>query len=153
VAEKIITSLTEPFVFGEHKINYISTSIGIVTIPKQGGDRESLVKNADTAMYAAKKNGKNQYQYFKEDMGDESLRRIKIENNLKTMVRGKSFEQECSIVYQPIVEKTEENKFNIIGTEALMRWSNPELGPVAPETFIPIAEETNLILPGHRANR
>jgi diguanylate cyclase (GGDEF)-like protein len=147
VAEKIITSLTEPFVFGEHKINYISTSIGIVTIPKQGGDRESLVKNADTAMYAAKKNGKNQYQYFKEDMGDESLRRIKIENNLKTMVRGKSFEQECSIVYQPIVEKTEENKFNIIGAEALMRWSNPELGPVAPETFIPIAEETNLISP------
>ena len=147
VAEKIITSLTEPFEFGEHKINYISTSIGIITIPKQGGDRESLVKNADTAMYAAKKNGKNQYQYFKEDMGDESLRRIKIENNLKTMVRGKLFDQECSIVYQPIVEKTEENKFNIIGAEALMRWSNPELGPVAPETFIPIAEETNLISP------
>ena len=147
VAEKIIKSLAEPFDFGEHKLNYLSTSVGIVIIPKQGGDRESLVKNADTAMYAAKKNGKNQYQYFKEDMGDESLQRIKIENNLKTMVRSKSFEQECSIVYQPIVEKTEENTFNIIGAEALMRWSNPELGSVTPETFIPIAEETNLISP------
>jgi diguanylate cyclase (GGDEF)-like protein len=147
VAEKIIKSLTEPFELGEHKINYLSTSIGIVIIPKKGGYREELVKNADTAMYSAKKNGKNQYQFFKDDMGDDSLKRIKIENNLKTLVKAESFDQECSIVYQPIIQKTDENKFNIIGAEALLRWANPELGSITPETFIPIAEETNLISP------
>jgi len=147
VAEKIIKNLTEPFEFGEHKINYLSTSIGIIIIPKEGGYREELVKNADTAMYAAKKNGKNQYQYFQDDMGDDSLKRIKIENNLKTMVKAESFDKECSIVYQPIIEKTDKNKFNIVGAEALLRWASPELGSVTPETFIPIAEETNLISP------
>ena len=113
----------------------------------EGGDREHLVKSADTAMYAAKINGKNQYQYFQDDMGDDSLKRITIAHHLQTMVKGESFEEECSIVYQPIIEQTEENQFNIVGAEALLRWANPELGSVTPETFIPIAEETNLISP------
>lgn len=147
VAEKIIRNLTQPFEFKDQRINYLSTSIGIVIIPRQGGNRETLVKKADTAMYAAKKHGKNQYQFFKDDMTDDSIQRLKIENNLKALVKEESFENECHILYQPIVEKNHENQFNIIGLEALIRWSNPELGSVMPETFIPIAEETNLITP------
>ncbi len=147
VAEKIIHHLSQPFDIKGHKITYLSTSIGIVIIPSRGGDRESLVKKADTAMYAAKNSGKNQYQFFADVMTDDSIQRMKIENNLKTLVRDANFEDECNILYQPIIEREEDGAYQVIGSEALLRWSNPELGSVMPDTFIPIAEETNLITP------
>ena len=147
VAEKIIKKITELYEFGENKINYIGTSVGIVIIPREGGQREDLVKKADTAMYSAKKGGKNQYRFFKDDMSDDSLRRMQIENNLKSLVKDNAYDQECHMQYQPIIEMTPDGKYKIIGAEALLRWSNPELGALNPETFIPIAEETNLITP------
>lgn len=98
-------------------------------------------------MYSAKKGGKNHYRFFKDDMSDDSLRRLQIENNLKSLVQENAYDQECHMLYQPIIEMTEGGKYKIIGAEALLRWSNPELGALNPETFIPIAEETNLITP------
>jgi len=147
VAEKIIYHLSQPFEIKGHKITYLSTSIGIVIIPQKGGDRENLVKKADTAMYAAKNSGKNQYQFFADVMTDDSIQRMKIENNLKTLVQDATFEDECNILYQPIMERNQNGEYNVIGSEALLRWSNPELGSVLPDTFIPIAEESNLISP------
>jgi EAL domain-containing protein (putative c-di-GMP-specific phosphodiesterase class I) len=99
------------------------------------------------AMYDAKKKGKNQYQFFTDDMTDDSIKRMKIENNLQTLVKDDIYDRECSILYQPIIEKKDDGNFKIIGSEALLRWSNPELGTIGPATFIPIAEETNLINP------
>ncbi len=147
VAEKIIQHLNEPFEIKGYKITYLSTSIGIVIIPSTGGDRENLVKKADTAMYAAKNSGKAQYQFFADVMTDDSIQRLKIENNLKTLVQDANFEDECNILYQPIIKSNSDGRYDVIGSEALIRWSNPELGSVLPETFIPIAEETNLITP------
>ncbi len=147
VAEKIIDRINQPFEIKGHKITYLSTSIGIVIIPSKGGDRESLVKKADIAMYAAKSRGKNQFQFFVDVMTNDSVQRMKIENNLKTLVQDANFEDECSILYQPIIQSDSEGGYRTIGSEALLRWSNPELGSVLPETFIPIAEESNLITP------
>jgi EAL domain-containing protein (putative c-di-GMP-specific phosphodiesterase class I) len=128
-----------------HKITYLTPSIGIVLIPFGENNREGLVKKADTAMYEAKRQGKNRYQFFKESMTEDSIMRLNIENNLQTLVKNKSFEQECQILYQPIVERTVNSNYQIIGCEALLRWYSPELGLVMPNIFIPISEETNLI--------
>ena len=147
VAEKIIRRLNQPFDIKGHKITYLSTSIGIVIIPSKGGERENLVKKADTAMYSAKNRGKNQFQFFADVMTDDSIQRLKIENNLKTLVQDANFDSECQILYQPIIETEEGGGYKVIGSEALLRWSNPELGSVLPEAFIPIAEESNLITP------
>ena len=147
VASKIIKRLSEPYIIRKHRITYLSTSIGIVFIPNEGTDRETLVKKADTAMYDAKRKGKKQYQFFRDDMTEDSIRRLKIENNLQTLVREDIYEKECKILYQPIIEKRTNGDYKIIGSEALLRWSNLELGSVMPDTFIPIAEETNLITP------
>jgi diguanylate cyclase (GGDEF)-like protein len=147
VAEKILKKLSEPYLLRNHRITYLSTSIGIVFIPNEGTDRETLVKKADMAMYDAKKKGKNQFQFFKDDMTEDSLNRMKIENNLQTLVKNDIYDEECRILYQPIIEQNSGGKFKIIGSEALLRWTNPELGPMMPNSFIPIAEETNLITP------
>ncbi len=145
VAEKLIKNISQPYSVSQHKITYLTPSIGIVLIPFGENDREGLVKKADTAMYEAKRQGKNRYQFFKESMTEDSIMRLNIENNLQTLVKKKSFEQECHILYQPIVERMPTDKYQVIGAEALLRWYNPELGLVMPNIFIPIAEETNLI--------
>jgi diguanylate cyclase len=97
------------------------------------------------AMYEAKNNGKNQYQFFSKEMTEISLNRIKIENNLQGLVNNKNFDNECELLYQPIIERSSSKNYKIIGTEALLRWNNPEIGYMLPELFLPIAEETNLI--------
>jgi len=145
VADKLIKNISKPYLIRHHKITYLTPSIGIVFMPFGEVDREILVKKADTAMYEAKRRGKNQYQFFKDSMTEDSIRRLNIENNLQTLVKNKSFEQECRVLYQPIIERKANGKYQIIGAEALMRWENPELGMVMPNIFIPIAEETNLI--------
>jgi diguanylate cyclase (GGDEF)-like protein len=145
VADKLIKNISKPYLIYHHKITYLTPSIGIVFIPFGEVDREVLVKKADTAMYEAKRRGKNQYQFFKESMTEDSLMRLNIENTLQTLVKNKSFEQECRVLYQPIIERQVNGSYQIIGAEALLRWDNPELGLVMPNIFIPIAEETNLI--------
>ena len=147
VARKLTESLSKPYKIKRHKITYITVSIGIVIVPKKEGDRETIVKNADLAMYESKKKGKNQYQFFSKEMTEASLNRIKIENNLKGLVNNQNFEDECEILYQPIIERASSKEYKIIGSEALLRWNNPEIGYMMPDRFMAIAEETNLILP------
>jgi EAL domain-containing protein (putative c-di-GMP-specific phosphodiesterase class I) len=146
IATKIIKKLSASYKLKEHKIEYITTSVGIEILTKENCERETIVKNADMAMYGAKKQGKNQYQFFTPEMTNDAVNRLKIENNLKGLVSNKKYDDECSLLYQPIIERNG-NDYKIIGLEALIRWTNPELGVVFPVTFIPIAEETNLISP------
>jgi diguanylate cyclase (GGDEF)-like protein len=145
IAEKLNKNLAQPYELGAHTINYLTVTTGIVIFPRDGADRELLVKRADTAMYNAKKNGKNNFRYFSESMTTQSLERLKIENNLRLIVKDQKFEDEFLLYYQPIIEKKRNGTFKIIGAEALIRWQNEELGPVSPNTFIPIAEKTDLI--------
>jgi len=147
IAKKIINSVSEPYQIQDHTITYITVSIGIGTLPKDGDDRETIVKNADMAMYKAKKEGKNQFQFFSKEMTQHSINRLKIENNLQVMVKNKDFEKECELLYQPIVQLTDSGNYKMVGTEALLRWNNKQIGQISPEVFIPIAEEINLISP------
>jgi len=118
----------------------ITASIGIAIYPQDGEDVETLVKNADAAMYRAKDRGKNQYRFFKPEMNKEVTERVSNENNLFKAIE----KEEFLLLFQPQINlKT--NK--IIGFESLIRWNTPDKGVLAPYKFIPIAEETNLIIP------
>lgn len=118
----------------------VTPSIGIAIYPYNGVDIDSLLKNADTAMYHAKKAGKNIFKFFAESMNVAALRRLKLENNLrKALEKGELF-----LHYQPRVDLGQ-NSF--VGMEALLRWQNNEWGSISPEEFIPLAEETGLIVP------
>ena len=118
----------------------VTASIGIAICPQDGEDVETLVKNADAAMYRAKDKGKNRYSFFKPEMNKEITERISNENNLFKAIE----KEEFLLLFQPQIDlKT--NK--IIGFEALIRWNSPDKGVLAPYKFIPIAEETNLIIP------
>lgn len=138
VAEKILEALAQPFVL-EGQEYFISASIGISLYPIDGNDEETLFRNADMAMYRAKERG-NHYQFFLPSMGVLSLERLKLENDLRKALERKEF----FLHYQP---KVDLNTGEIIGVEALVRWQHPELGMVSPGKFIPLAEETGLILP------
>jgi diguanylate cyclase (GGDEF)-like protein/PAS domain S-box-containing protein len=135
----ILNVFKDPFIIND-ALNYVTTSIGISIAPIDGESPEVLLKNADTAMYRAKEQGKNQYCFFSYSMGKELMKRITIENNLRHALENKEFE----LYYQPQV-----NLFTgkIEGMEALIRWNNKELGFVSPNDFIPIAEKTGLIIP------
>jgi EAL domain-containing protein (putative c-di-GMP-specific phosphodiesterase class I) len=114
--------------------------MGICMYPKDAEDEQSLMKNADMAMYLAKEEGKNNYQFYSKDMQSKSLERLSIETNLRFALE----RNELSLHYQAKVDfKTNE----ITGVEALLRWQNPFLGSVTPTQFIPVAEETGLIVP------
>ncbi len=137
VAEKILDNFLKPFQVLDRSI-YVSMSIGIAVYPKDGETVETLIKNADTALYEAKKN-KNRYQHFTEELQNIALEKMKITTSLREAVHAGTF----SVKYQPQIE--EGNK--IAGAEALLRWEHPELGHVSPARFIPLAEESGLIVP------
>ena len=118
----------------------ITASIGVAFYPDDGIDIESLIKNADTAMYKSKELGKNQYQLYKEEMNKNILERISYENRLFNAIEKKEF----ILLFQPQIDL---NTNKLIGFESLIRWVSPEMGLLSPYKFIPIAEETNLILP------
>ena len=118
----------------------ITASIGVAMYPQDGKELETLVKNADAAMYKAKEKGKNRFEFFKPKMNKDILERVTNENNLFKAIE----KEEFMLLYQPQIE-LETNK--IIGFEALIRWNSPDKGVLAPYKFIPIAEETNLIIP------
>jgi diguanylate cyclase (GGDEF)-like protein len=145
VAEKIIHYLSTTYILGRYIINFLTCSMGIVLFPKDGINRDKLIKNADIAMYNAKKRGKNNFQFYSKVMTPSSIKRMKIEKNLNDLVNRQDYENQFEIVYQPIVENINKGEYRIIGSEALLRWKNPELGNINPDTFIPIAEERNLI--------
>jgi diguanylate cyclase (GGDEF)-like protein len=146
IAEKIISYLSAPYVIFGQSISYLTTSVGIVVIPRDGTDKESLLKNLNTAVHHAKGKGKNNYQYFSPRMNEAAANRTLIERNLKTLVEKQDYENQFKVVYQPIVARNGlGHDYSIVGSEALLRWHSPELGWISPETFIPIAEESNLI--------
>ena len=118
----------------------ITASIGISLYPDDGKDIEELIKNADTAMYKSKELGKNQYQLYRQEMNQNILEKISYENRLFNAIENKEF----ILLFQPQIDL---NTNRIIGFESLIRWISPEMGLLSPYKFIPIAEETNLILP------
>ena len=119
---------------------YTSASIGITVYPDDGVRSSSLLKNADTAMYSAKYNGKSKYSFFNKDMRDVVVRRVAIEKGLRLALQN----DELEIHYQPQVDII---KNKIKGFEALLRWNSSELGRISPDEFIPVAEQSGLIIP------
>lgn len=144
IAEKITEYLTKPFQINGHKIETLTSSVGIVMYPKDGKNLSTLVKNAETALFSAKNSGKNTFQFFSKAQTEYSIRTLKIEKKLVELIKRKEFEEQFSILYQPLIVK-ENNDYRIFGSEALIRWKNPELGSVKPDAFIPVAEKSNLI--------
>jgi diguanylate cyclase (GGDEF)-like protein/PAS domain S-box-containing protein len=139
VAHKILTSIMKPITLMGQECR-ITASIGICMYPKDAEDEQSLMKNADMAMYLAKEEGKNNYQFYSKNIQSKSLERLSIETNLRLALE----RNEISLHYQAKVDfKTKA----ITGVEALLRWQNPFLGSVTPTQFIPVAEETGLIIP------
>jgi diguanylate cyclase (GGDEF)-like protein len=139
VAQKIIDAFAHPFTLPEHEL-FISTCIGISIFPHDGAEGDSLIRNADMAMYRAKEHGRNRYHLYNLSMDAQAALRLSMEINLrKAMERGEFF-----LNYQP---KVNVKTGMVVSFEALVRWQNPELGLVEPLQFIPLAEETGLIVP------
>jgi len=119
---------------------HVTTSIGLSVYPEDGLNAETLIKNADTAMYQAKENGRQSYQFFKPAMNVRAVERQSIEESLRRALEREEF----TLHYQPkIAVRTGE----VTGAEALVRWTHPTRGPVSPAEFIPVAEDCGLILP------
>jgi diguanylate cyclase (GGDEF)-like protein/PAS domain S-box-containing protein len=138
VANKIVDSMAKPFSIQGHELR-ISTSIGITVYPQDGEDLDDLLKNADAAMYHAKGQGRNNYQYFHADMGAKAAHDLQMESALQAALDNNEFFLE----YQP---KLNLEKNRIVGCEALLRWQSPEFGRVMPNDFIPRLEETGDIV-------
>lgn len=139
VAQRIVDSLSKPFVIDQEEI-YTSPSIGISIYPEDGQLADLIIKNADIAMYQAKRAGKNNYQFYSSHHLEEVLSPLKIEMDLRKGLERNEF----VLHYQP---KVNLYTGKIVGLEALIRWNHPEFGMLPPNTFIPIAEETGLIIP------
>ncbi len=146
VAEKLLDILSVPYSVKDETVSSVTASIGIALIPRDGLDRDTIVKNADMAMYAVKNTGKSGYRYYSVEMTNNSVKRLQILNQLRQVIEQQDFDNQFMMVYQPILSKNgKEKNYKIIGIEALIRWQNSELGNVPPSVFIPIAEESKLI--------
>jgi diguanylate cyclase (GGDEF)-like protein/PAS domain S-box-containing protein len=137
VASRILEALARPFTV-EHREVFATASIGISVYPFDGEDPETLLRNADTAMYHAKSMGRNHYRFFTAEMNASAARILHLESRLRgALARG-----ELSLHYQPVRHAS---SATLTGAEALLRWHDPETGLVSPAEFIPIAEETGMI--------
>jgi diguanylate cyclase (GGDEF)-like protein/PAS domain S-box-containing protein len=139
IAQKLLESLRAPFLL-EGREFLITTSIGISLYPEDGTDAETLIKNADTAMYQAKEQGRDNYQLFNAFVNAKALQRIALEHGLRRALAN----HELAIHYQPIYDF---RAVRITGMEALLRWKHPEMGSIPPSMFIPIAEATGVMQP------
>jgi diguanylate cyclase (GGDEF)-like protein/PAS domain S-box-containing protein len=139
VAQKIIDALAQPFQLDGHE-SYVTASIGITLFPTDGDEAGTLIMNADTAMYRAKEQGRNTYQYFTREMNERAMQRVKMEASLRRAIERSEF----LLHYQP---KVRLQGGQVCGLEALLRWQNPDRGLVPPMEFIPILEDTGLIVP------
>ncbi|UYV17991.1 EAL domain-containing protein [Halomonas qaidamensis] len=138
-AHKLLVSVADSYQIGQHNLQ-VTSSIGISVYPDDALSAQALIKNADTAMYRAKHAGRNNFQFFRQDMNIRALERESIENSLKQALERQEFE----VYYQPLINL---QTGTITGAEALLRWQHPEWGLTLPERFITVAEESNLILP------
>lgn len=139
IAEKLLAAFAEPCLIAGHEL-HVSLSIGISIYPDDGMDADAVMKNADTAMYHAKANGRNNYQFFTGEMNTRAVQRLFIEGNLRRALRRSEFR----LYYQPRIDLV---SGRMIGSEALIRWQDPEYGLVYPKQFVSIAEESGLIVP------
>ncbi len=139
VAKKVIRSVTDPIEINGHKL-YVTTSIGVTVYPRDGEDAETLLKNADAAMYRAKAEGRNTYQMATSELSRTTQERMLLESGLhQAMDTG-----EFAVYYQPQIDL---ETMQLVGMEALLRWNHPERGVIGPTEFIGLAEERGLILP------
>lgn len=138
LAAKIIRLFEKPFVVMGHRLD-IRTSIGISLYPKDGTDTETLVKNADLAMYQAKEHGRGQFVFYEPRFAEQVQERLFLENELRDALR----RDELTLHYQPQFDL---QSGRIVGSEALLRWRHPTRGTISPTRFIPVAEDTGLIV-------
>ncbi len=139
IAQKILKALSRPMTLNGHEL-FITTSIGISLFPDHGEDPVLLIKNADIAMYSAKANGRNNYQFYDQSMDREADKRLMLETGMRKALERDEFR----IFYQPKVDMI---SGKVTAMEALLRWEHPELGMLPPNSFISLAEETGLIFP------
>jgi diguanylate cyclase (GGDEF)-like protein/PAS domain S-box-containing protein len=138
-AGRVLKALAEPHRVGESDL-HVTASVGVSIYPDDGPDAETLIKNADTAMYQAKATGRKTFQFFTPEMNVSAVERQSVEEDLRDALKNGEFE----LYYQPKVNlKTSA----VVGAEALIRWAHPTRGPLSPVKFIPVAEESGLILP------
>ncbi len=138
IADKVLDSLSKPFTLDNHEL-FISSSIGVAIFPKDGEDEATLLKNADSAMYHAKKRGKGHFQFYAAEMNQKARERLSLINDLHRALERDEF----FLHYQPQINL---KSGKITGVETLVRWKHPLLGLISPSKFIPLAEETRLIL-------
>ena len=139
IATGLLVALAEPMELAGHEC-HTTASIGIAMYPANGSDAQTLTKNADMAMYLAKEDGKNGSRFFSKEVTTQSIERLSLESALRRALEREQF----SLNYQPKVDMA---TGQITGVEALLRWAHPDLGNISPAQFIPLAEETGLIVP------
>lgn len=139
VAQKIVRLIQQPFYCDGNEL-HLTTSIGIAVYPRDGTDPETLMRNADTAMYIAKQHGKNGYRFYSPAMNAASFERLELESRLRHALE----QEEFVVHYQP---QWSTRTGQMVGVEALVRWHQPEKGLLAPSNFVPLLEDTGLIVP------
>jgi diguanylate cyclase (GGDEF)-like protein len=139
IADNLTTILKHNVKIDNHE-TFVSASVGIAVFPEDGVDARTLLKNADTAMFRAKENGRHCFQFYTPEMSVTAMERLDLENSLRKALQN----DELVMHYQPMVEI---HKNEVVGVEALLRWQHPEKGIIEPEDFIPVAEDCGLIIP------
>ncbi len=139
IVRKCLEAIEKPFIIHKHTVS-ITSSVGITILPKDGTTVAALLKNADSAMYEAKYSGRNSYKFYSSGMNKNTQHKLELINDLHKALEA----NQLKLHYQPIIDL---QSGSIVGTEALLRWHHPKKGLISPQEFIPIAEETGLILP------
>lgn len=139
IAERVVSRLATPMMIGHEEIG-VSASLGVALYPEDGGSVEELLKNADAAMYHAKALGRNTYSFYRKDMNGSITEKFGLKAKLAKAIDHGEF----TLHYQP---QAQSRNVDLVGCEALLRWQHPDLGRIPPDRFIPLAEETGLIVP------